>query len=301
MTTLFDTYVIVDWSASSRPKQGKDSIWVCVLTVDGVELALDNPPTRHEATGLVRSYLLDQCSAGRRVLVGFDFPYGYPAGLASQLGLGGSRSWRVIWRYFREHVSDGSTNANNRFDVAAGLNRRIGCPPGPFWGCPSAGASSTLNVRRLCTFPFDGRNQAVLAEYRISEQRLRQQHLRVQATWKLMGAGSVGSQALLGIPVLEDLRSCPGLQRVSHVWPFETGLSPPQGAGPKVIHAEIWPGVVEVDMALHPVKDAAQVRSLARRLAELDRSGELGQLFAPPIGPDEAEKVTDEEGWILGA
>lgn len=300
MGTLFDTYVIVDWSASSRPRRGNDSIWICVHTVDGIELALDNPPTRREASGLVQSHLFEQCRGGRRVLVGFDFPYGYPAGFGSQLGLVGSRPWRAIWRYLRQQVTDGPNNANNRFDVAAGMNSRIGRPPGPFWGCPPARASSTLTVRRRCTFPFDGANQAGLAEYRITEQRLQQQRSRVQATWKLMGAGSVGSQTLLGLPVLEDLHSCPALQRLSRVWPFETGLCPPEVAGPHVVHAEIWPGVVEVDMSLHPVKDAAQVRSLARRLAELDRSGELGRLFAPAVARNDVRTVTGEEGWILG-
>ena len=30
-TALFDTYVMVDWSAESRPKRGADSIWLARL------------------------------------------------------------------------------------------------------------------------------------------------------------------------------------------------------------------------------------------------------------------------------
>lgn len=39
-----------------------------------------NCPTRSEAVAHVRDRLLDHVAHRRRVLVGFDFPYGYPAG-----------------------------------------------------------------------------------------------------------------------------------------------------------------------------------------------------------------------------
>jgi precorrin-8X/cobalt-precorrin-8 methylmutase len=69
------------------------------------------------------------------------------------------------------------------------------------------------------------------------------------------------------------------------------------------VHAEIWPGVVPLDAHLHPIRDAAQVLTLARRFAELDDQGELGALFDVPsgLGPDELATCVAEEGWILGA
>ena len=33
---------------------------------------------------------------GKRVLIGFDFPFGYPAGFAARLGLSGP-PWQGVW------------------------------------------------------------------------------------------------------------------------------------------------------------------------------------------------------------
>ncbi len=115
-----------------------------------------------------------------------------------------------------------------------------------------------------------------------------------------MGAGSVGSQALTGIPVVEALRDHP-VSPVSRVWPFETGLSVHRETGPRIVHAEIWPGAVPLNPALHPVRDAAQVLTLARHLAALDRAGTLARWFTPRLDPQQTGIVIREEGWILGS
>jgi hypothetical protein len=49
---LFNAYVIVDWSAASKPNTGADSVWIGVLKRDvRFRLAFEafNPPTRAEA------------------------------------------------------------------------------------------------------------------------------------------------------------------------------------------------------------------------------------------------------------
>lgn len=100
-TPTFDAYLMVDWSGSSTPKSGADSIWYSLLARgNGGDLrlaALENPRTRDQATMEVRCILAEFVSRERRVLVGFDFPYGYPAGLALRLGLDGERPWRAVW------------------------------------------------------------------------------------------------------------------------------------------------------------------------------------------------------------
>ena len=85
----FDRYITVDWSANSKPKGGKDSIWVCTHAADG-ESSTANPRTRREAETVVREQLLRAVRMRQRVLVGFDFPYGYPAGFADALGFTGA-------------------------------------------------------------------------------------------------------------------------------------------------------------------------------------------------------------------
>ena len=62
---------------------------------------------------------------GSSVLAGFDFPYGYPAGLARVLGLDGS-PWRSVWDDLKARIADDQTlGTNNRFYVAGDLNRYL--------------------------------------------------------------------------------------------------------------------------------------------------------------------------------
>jgi hypothetical protein len=107
----------------------------------------------------------------------------------------------------------------------------------------------------------------------------------VQSAWKLGGAGSVGSQALVGIPRVASLRDDPVLAPVSRVWPFE------DVSASQVVHAEIWPGIVPLEDR-HPVRDAAQVATLVAHWQREDAAGRLAPLL---------EREADDEGWILGA
>jgi len=286
---LFDAYIIVDWSANSKPKLGKDSIW---LAYHEHGTMLENVPTRSAARARVAQLLADAASRSRRVLVGFDFPYGYPTGFAHALGLS-DEPWRDVWRELACLIDDRPDNSNNRWSAAAELNARLGGGPGPFWNVPAARACASLTIAKQA-FPC-----GELHEYRLVEQRLRASGRAVHSAWKLFTAGSVGSQALLGIPVLESLRSDAALADMSLVWPFETGstTTPSPERGPFVVHAEIWPGVFPVDRTLHKVLDAAQVRGLAERFVREDASGELCRRFE--IDVDDA--LLRDEGWILGS
>jgi hypothetical protein len=102
---IFDRYVTVDWSASNRPKTGKDSVWICSLGDDG-EPSVTNPPTRRTAEAAVRDLLVDAVESGERVLTGFDFPYAYPIGFAAALGLDG-QPWRAVWMFCPNAISSG--------------------------------------------------------------------------------------------------------------------------------------------------------------------------------------------------
>ncbi|MEL6893543.1 MAG: cobalamin biosynthesis protein CbiG, partial [Actinomycetota bacterium] len=120
-----------------------------------------------------------------------------------------------------------------------------------------------------------------------------------KSCWQLGGAGSVGSQSLLGIPRLAELRQRLDPERSVVIWPFETGLRPPD-ASIGVVIAEMWPSMLVEPEDLPPwwIRDAAQVDRSARRLRRADRSGELDQWFAPSV--DDPDAVVAEEGWILG-
>ncbi|HUK10163.1 MAG TPA: precorrin-8X methylmutase [Stellaceae bacterium] len=294
--SVFDTYVMVDWSAASVPRLGADSIWVAVLRRGhrGIEtVMLENLATRHDALAVLRGYFIGALARGERVLAGFDFPFAYPSGLAARLGLSGA-PWRAIWNEITALVRDDSENRNNRFAAAAELNRRLTESAYPFWGCPAAAATPTLQPRHHRRHSADE-----FPEHRLVEQRMR----GPQPAWKLAGTGSAGGQALMGIPVLRALRDDPELNHRFSVWPFETGLVAATPARhPRVVMAEVYPSMVSAPKRGGEVKDKAQVRSLAHHFATLDARGVLGPLFAGDLAlsPDERRRVEQEEGWVLG-
>lgn len=310
MSSLFDVYLAVDWSARSVPspaRPSRDALWVAEVCAPGVgEPGIVSETywrTRQACLAHLRTRLLWHASRGRRVLLGCDFCYGFPAGYAAAPGLSGDAPpWRRLWQELSRLVRDDASNANNRFEVAALLNARCGgMAPGPLWGCPAS-----LNLPMLPAtspnFPYLTRSGAALQRLRLAERQAR----GAQPVWKLAGSGSVGGQTLLGIPAICRLRDDPELTAISRVWPFETGFTstPTPVAGPWILHAEIYPGLLAD--ALDPtlaIRDQAQVRAVARWLRDLDADGRLGARFAAPpeLSAESLALCVQEEGWILGA
>ena len=285
---MFDTYIMVDWSAANVPRLGRDSIWICRLGKIGETLV--NPPTRHAAKGLIGDWLAAAQTEDERVLLGFDFPFGYPVGFAARLGLPGT-PWRAVWDEIAGLVQDDERNRNNRFDVAESLNHRISGSGFPFWGCPAAPLRAHLHGKHHRRHGSDG-----LAERRLVDLYIPS----AQPCWKLLGAGSVGGQALTGIPVARALRDDPRWRRDARVWPFETGVRAPREA--RIVMAEVYPSLWAVKPEADETKDAAQVRTVARFLRARDRADELPALFAgdPALTPAQRAQVEREEAWTLG-
>jgi hypothetical protein len=283
---LFDTYVIVDWSAARTAKTGRDSIWVCRLGADGETVA--NPPTRHEARALLAAMLAEAIVRGERVVAGFDFPFGYPAGFAARLGLAGA-PWRAVWDEIARLIEDRADNDNNRFQVAAALNERVSNGAFPFWGRPVRMEHAFLGAKHHRMHEIGG-----LGEKRLIDEWM----VGAQPCWKLIGAGSVGGQVLTGIPVVRALRDDVRWADRARVWPFETGLAVPDDA--RIVFAEVWPSWWKACAKLGPPNDRAQVRTVARIFAATDRAGELRPWFSPKIAAAEAARVVTEEAWTLG-
>ncbi len=182
--------------------------------------------------------------------------------------------------------------------MAAALNRRVTDGPGPFWGAPAAARRATL-ASTGPGFPHRLPAGGALVRLRACEARLP----GTQESWKLYGAGSVGSQALTGIPRVRALRDEPALAAVSAVWPYETGFTAATPA--RVVHAEVWPGIVPDAAARRPdlIPDEAQVLALCAWAAREDARGDLARWFGRPPGLDDAllARCVEEEGWVLGA
>ncbi|UYV38432.1 molybdopterin-binding protein [Rhodobacteraceae bacterium D3-12] len=266
----FDTFIMVDWSGGNDrgPTPKKDAIWSCVAG----EAPLYHR-NRQTAEDWLTTRIGEEIDANRRVLAGFDFPFGYPTGLTRSLTA--TDDPLALWAWFADQITD-APKSNNRFDIAGRINRLFD-GIGPFWG-------NGLK-RDIPDLPRKGRarNCLALPEWREAERRAK----GAFSCWQMSGAGSVGGQVMMGLPVLHRLRA----RFNGAAWPFE-----PLGNAPLAL-VEIWPSLigdaVKVAQRADEITDAAQVRLLAGAVAALPHDT-LAQMLADT--PPEAA----QEGWIFG-
>ena len=316
---LFDEWMVVDWSARSRPATGADSVWIAHGRGSGPgSITAVNPPTRTAALDHVGAVVAEARTRGRTVLIGWDFSFGYPwsfaryldAGPSGPAGPGPRPAWRATWSALAGLVEDGPDNANNRFAVADRINRTTGIRF--FWGRPHHQRFDHLEALPPTDRLPDGLAPNPCRRLRLTEE---QAGPGIRPGWQLYGAGSVGGQVLTGLPRLEQLLA--GLGDAVAVWPFETGFGPrpldrpdPGRARrdgrvlrPSVLLAEMWPPAFARGRTWTGVRDQAQVRATVEALSGLDADGWadwLSPRSAAALGPGPRRRVLDEEGWILG-
>ncbi|WP_417525003.1 gephyrin-like molybdotransferase Glp [Marinovum sp.] len=265
----FDTIAVVDWSGGNdrgvRPK--KDAIWIGLMRA-GIEEEPFYCRNRQVAEAALCELIEAEHAASRRLFIGFDFPFGYPKGFAEALT--GQADPLALWQWFEARVED-SPKANNRFDLAGMINRQFGSD-GPFWFNGLA--------REIDGLP---RNKS---QYRnpFPERRACEERAKGSFTcWQLAGAGAVGSQVFMGLPVLQRLRQ----KYQARAWPFEPLDS-------DLALVEVWPSLIAPIIAAEcgedEIKDRAQVRILARAIADLP-----AEQLATMLDVD-----APEEGWIFG-
>lgn len=295
MPRLFDAYVMVDWSAASKPSTGADSIWIGVTKRDvrfRPVYSAHNPATRAEAERLLNDILDDLARRSERALIGFDFPLGFPAGSAAALRLKGDPPWSALHTFLAREIRDRADNSNNRFQVAAMMNRLISNGPFPFWGCPPRDALTTLQPKKTRQH-----GEGDLPEFRAAEIVAK----GTSPVWKLYTAGNVGSQALMGIPLVARLRE---KRSGVKLWPFDTGwktLGSEDVSGVSAVICEIYPSMHGAKPQGSEPKDAAQVRAACEHFVALDEANKLGAAFGPQRGVTaDAAIVEREEGWVLG-
>lgn len=263
---------MIDWSGGNDrgPTPKKDAIWVCAAR-GGVA---DEPiymRNRQVAEDWILTFLKAELTAGRRVLAGFDFAFGYPAGFGRTLT--DSDDPFAIWQWISDQIEDSPT-ANNRFDVAGKINAQFG-GIGPFWG-------NGLK-RDIMHLPRKG---LARRDHGMPEKRRAESDAKgAFPVWQLSGAGAVGSQVLMGVPTLNRLREA--FQPDIAVWPFEP-------LDKSIAIVEIWPSLISKSVtATQPVgriKDAHQVLLLAQTLSALPPD-QLGDML---------NTASTNEGSILG-
>jgi molybdopterin molybdotransferase len=268
----FETFLMVDWSGGNdrgaAPK--KDAIWVCAARGGVAETPL-YMRNRQVAEDWITDFLASETKAGRRVLAGFDFAFGYPKGFGTALT--GTDDPFAIWDWFAERVQD-EPKFNNRFDLAGEINAAF-AGIGPFWG-------NGLQ-RDIPHLPRKGlsREGHGMTEKRAAEARTK----GAFPVWQLSGAGAVGSQVIMGLPMLSRLRRSFGDKITT--WPFEPLTTP-------IALVEIWPSLIAKTIAASQpsgqIKDAHQVQVLAETLSAMPPEN-LARLLDVP---------SNTEGWILG-
>ena len=275
----FDSVLVVDWSAASKPvpkRPTQNAIWLGLVR-QGVEVEPVYCRTRIEAEAHIGDLIATERDAGRRLLAAFDFPFGYPRGVAAAIT--GSDDPLVLWDWLAARVTDAESGANNRFEVAEAMNAAFD-GPGPFWG--------KTHRDRWPGIPY--RKQGIAFEA-VAEKRSCDRAAQTSSScFQLCYNPTVGSQALMGLPMLSRLRRLDGVA----VWPFEDWPDAP------IVLAETWPGLIEPAVKAAMARDAGairdreQVRLLARALSRLPAE-KVARMMADL--PPEAR----EEAWVLGA
>ena len=296
--SLFHTHIVVDWSARSRPSPatpGKDAIWWAAARASRRGVVVQEPEyarTRHDAVGRLARIVAAELDRGRRALVGFDFPFGYPAGVAERVS--GRACALALWDWLAARIEDAPDNANNRFAVAEAINGKYP-GVGPFWGRPSAWSHLTIPTKKSARTQREGHPP---------ERRIADRHARgAKTVWQLAYAGSVGSQVLMGLPAVKRLIEDRIVRSRAAVWPFHTGLRLPDA---QAVIAEVYPSLLRAEVRARrgdgEILDRAQVRVNAEAFARLDAAGGLAPLFAgmPTLTAAERRLIETEEAWILG-
>lgn len=330
---MFDTYLMMDWSAgkpadSDRPKS--NAIWWAVQRGRNAH-AWTNPPaqvvrwpnridslvaferTRSSAIRHVLAFLKNEVDAKRRVLIGLDFAFGYPKGFAEAVSK--RLSVRTIGDFLKQEFCmsgrdysdhDDRAASDHRFAVARSLNKtlkELGVKgPGPFWSV-NDGEVHEKKGDPYKKGPKKGEDKWLKEAFWFKRLRVTDQHAPgAQSVWKVSGPGSVGSQALLGLPWLEVLHE--KLQAMCRcvIWPRHK--MPPHSQRPLVVIAEIYPSLITKGIG-DMIPDRSQVMENAQAFELLDARGQLKDLFdlktilRSSVTETDLDAVT-EEGWILG-
>ena len=195
--------VAVDWSGDQGSGQRR-KIWAGVWTASGSsskgELSLENGRTRVE----LMEWLVELAQETPRMVVGFDFTFGFPAWFMRELGIGSAPEfWQVVAdgqgeKWLHKDCEDG------RFCGRVG-SKRHGKKPIEFCGEHAhrmlRRAETVLKVRAEMTDPLQIAKISGIAP---------------KSVFQIGGAGAVGTASLRGMPGLLTLRSA-GFR----IWPFD--------------------------------------------------------------------------------
>ncbi|MGC8465915.1 MAG: hypothetical protein ACP5O0_08285, partial [Acidimicrobiales bacterium] len=289
-------FIALDFSSRSKPALGRNTIWLGLsssLQPDSSFTA--NFSTRASALNYLLTLFEENELTHQQIHLGVDFGTALPSRITEALCDSGSSSdlhepWH-LWDQISDLITDHNDNSNNRFEVAAYLNRSIG--EHYFWGLstPKPTLPPPLQSWILPLSPKRTGDQLRICE-RIAQRQARS---RISSTAQLYGAGAVGSQTLLGMAFLSKLTRA--IDHRFNLWPFHLN-------GHRITLYEIWPRLLVGPQAANSsmafscndeyqvVISAAWMRmrdglTTAQGKTILERTPEIGARLR-------------REGWILG-
>ncbi|MEM8592575.1 MAG: hypothetical protein AAGF13_08620, partial [Pseudomonadota bacterium] len=116
----WDKIMVVDWSGGGDrgPRPVKDAIWIGSARAGAAEEP-EYARNRVVAEARITEHIEEALAAGERLLIGFDFPFGYPAGFAKAVV--GTNDPLALWADFAQRLP-ASVEGRERVQVAADLN-----------------------------------------------------------------------------------------------------------------------------------------------------------------------------------
>jgi hypothetical protein len=186
----------IDWSGRVDAAGQRRHIWAGIWTA-GKNVRLEAGRTRAE----IAEWLIEMAKETPRMVVGFDFCFGFPAWFVQ--GEHGAQSGVEFWELVAREEHAERWLATGYEDTR-------------FWGKPRkrpAEFSGEHLHRMLRATDIDCKLVAFIPE---EERRERVKGITPKSVFQIGGAGSVGTASLRGFAVLQRLREA-GFR----VWPFE--------------------------------------------------------------------------------
>lgn len=253
----------VDWSGRVDAAGQRRHIWAGVWT-DGKPMRLECGRTRPE----IAEWLIELARETPRMVVGFDFCFGFPAWFVrgEHDVASGPEFWDLV-------ECDGHAE---RWLSSSGVDARFWGKPGPHrgGGRPAEFSGERLH-RMLRATDIDCKLVALIPQAAL---QARVKGIAPKSVFQIGGAGSVGTASLRGFAVLRRLREA-GFS----VWPFDAPELAAKSPQPMVveIYTRLMTGAVRKSNAAARAeylgrkrKESAAYRALSRGVLEKAKGSE---------------------------
>lgn len=260
MTGTFDLAIGIDYSGAETPEGRLPGLQLYGAPAGREAEAVRPEDGRHWSRRALAQWLRERILSGRRVVIGIDHGFSFPASYFRRLGL---TDWPAFLDDFAAHWPTDRAGVTVR-DVRDG--RAIGAAGG---------------VRDRT-----GRHD----EFRLCERWT----ASAKSVFQFDVQGSVASSTHAGLPWLRWLRRECGPRLFW--WPFD-GWTPPDGVS---VIAEAYPTLVRRRYArADRTADAQDAYAVAQWLRDMDDRRAMHRYWDPPLVPSERVTAA-MEGWILG-